>query len=268
MSLEIEMAGREVMDAISRRNLSRLIALADPDVECHSFFAQIGEGGVYCGEEGTRRYMSDLDDAFEIAHAEVDSGLAVGDLALLVGRIHYRGRGSRVEDESPAGWLLKFRRGKLVYFRAFRDPEQAFEALGLDGQSESHEKLDVVRRWLAAFNRQDVEGFVKLWDPECEFFTLFASQLAGAAYKGHDGLHRYCEERAQIWDQLRIETEELREVGKRIAAIGQIRGRGRGSGAEVEHRLVLIFELRGERVLRVRSYSDRTEALESAKLAT
>jgi ketosteroid isomerase-like protein len=87
--------------------------------------------------------------------------------------------------------------------------------------------LEIVRRWLAAFNREDVDVFVELWDPECEFFTLFASQLAGAPYTGHEGLRRYCEERAQVWDGLRIEMNELREGGERIVAIGRPSGRGR-----------------------------------------
>jgi hypothetical protein len=42
------------MDALSQRNVSRLISLADPEVEWRSFFA-IGEsGGVYPGHDGTR----------------------------------------------------------------------------------------------------------------------------------------------------------------------------------------------------------------------
>jgi hypothetical protein len=75
--------------------------------------------------------MSDLNDAFEIGRAEVDDALGVGDVALLVGRIHYRGKGSGVESESPTGWMLKFRNGKVLCFRAFREPEQALEAVGL-----------------------------------------------------------------------------------------------------------------------------------------
>jgi ketosteroid isomerase-like protein len=261
-----EAAGREVMEALGSQNLERLIALSDPEVEWHSLFAELGAGGVYCGHEGTRRYIKDVLEAFEIVRADVDGGLGVGDVAVLVGRIHYRGRGSGVEHESPTGWVLKFRDGKLIYFRAFREPAQAFETVGLTPEKLSEAKLEIVQRWVQTFNRQDVEGFLELWDADCEFFTLFAGQLAGAPYSGHEGLRRYCEERSQVWAELRIDTEELRPVGDRLAMIGRIQGRGRGSGAEVDHRLVLIFELRGTRVLRVRSYSDRTEALEGVEL--
>jgi hypothetical protein len=75
--------------------------------------------------------MRDLNDAWEIAGADVDDAIGVGDLAVLVGRIYYRGRGSGVETETPAGWMLKFREGRLICFRAFREPERALEAVGL-----------------------------------------------------------------------------------------------------------------------------------------
>jgi ketosteroid isomerase-like protein len=126
----VELAG-QVMDALGRRDLSRVIALADPEVEWHSFFAELGDGGVYRGHDGTRQYLSDLDDAWEIVRADVDDRLGVGDIAVLIGRIHYRGRSSGIETETPAGWMLKFRDGRVSCFRAFREPEQALEAVGL-----------------------------------------------------------------------------------------------------------------------------------------
>jgi ketosteroid isomerase-like protein len=125
----VQLAG-EVMDALSRGDVDRLIELADPQIEWHSFFAQLGEGGSYKGHEGTRRYMSDLKDAWEIVRADVDDAVGVGDVAVLVGHLHYRGRGSGAETETAAGWMLRFRAGKVVYFRAFRDPESALAAVG------------------------------------------------------------------------------------------------------------------------------------------
>ncbi len=131
MSQETVELAREVMKALSQRDLPRLIDFADPEVEWRSFFAELGEGGVYRGHEGTRRYLNDLSEAWEIVRADVDDALGVGDVALLVGRIHYRGRGSGAETETAAGWMLKFRQRKLLRFRAFRDPERALEAVGL-----------------------------------------------------------------------------------------------------------------------------------------
>ena len=131
MSQENVELAREVMAALSRGDYDQLVTLADPEVEWRSFFAELGEGGVYRGIEGMRRYVDDLADAWEIVRADVDDEVGVGDVVLLVGRIHYRGKGSGAEDATPAGWMLKFRQGKVVRFRAFRKPEQALEAAGL-----------------------------------------------------------------------------------------------------------------------------------------
>ena len=130
MSEENVELARQVLQCLGERDAEKLIGLADPDVEWHSFFA-IGEGGgTYRGHDGTRRYMGDLDDAWEVGRAEVDDALGIGEVAVLVGRIVYRGRGSGAESESPAGWMLKFRCGRLVRFHAFREPEKALEAVG------------------------------------------------------------------------------------------------------------------------------------------
>jgi ketosteroid isomerase-like protein len=131
----------------------------------------------------------------------------------------------------------------------------------------SQENAQIVRSWVAAFNHpDDVRGFVQLWDSDCEFFTLFATQLADAPYTGHDGLRNYLTERAQAWAELRIEADDVREVDDRIVVTGRIRGRGRRSSLEIEQPIGLVFELRDSQVLRVRSYSDPAEALEAAGL--
>jgi ketosteroid isomerase-like protein len=105
--------------------------LSSPDVEWQSFFAQLQEGGVYRGHDGIRQYVRDLGEAFEVMQLKIDDTLAVGAVVLVVGRLHYRGKGSGAETESLAGYMVKVRRGRAVLLRAFREPEQAVEAVGL-----------------------------------------------------------------------------------------------------------------------------------------
>jgi ketosteroid isomerase-like protein len=131
MSQENVALAHEVIDAVERRDLSRLIDLTDPEVEWRSVFAEVGEEGVYRSHPGMRRYVGDISDAWEVVRLDVDDQLEVGDIAVLVGRIHYRGKGSGVETESPAGYMIRFHRGRVVCFRGFREPEQALAAVGL-----------------------------------------------------------------------------------------------------------------------------------------
>lgn len=133
MSRETIDAARRVMAALGERDFSALVEMADPEVEWHSFFAELGEGGVYRGREGMQRYVDDLSEAWDMVSAEVDDAIAVGSVALLVGRIRYRGKASGLETATSAGWILKFRDGRVVMFRAFREPEHALEAIGLQG---------------------------------------------------------------------------------------------------------------------------------------
>jgi len=120
----------EVIDAVERRDLDALIELTDPDVEWRSAFVA-GTGGVYRGHAGMREYVRDMKDAWDIVRLDVDHEIGVGDIVVFVGRIHYRGKGSGVEDETESGYVLKFAEGKVVGFRPFRDPEAALEAVGL-----------------------------------------------------------------------------------------------------------------------------------------
>ena len=74
--------------------------------------------------------MADLDEAWEVGLADVFDALGWGEVALLVGQLRYRGRGSGVEDVTPVVWVLEFRDGKLARFRAFRDPERTLREIG------------------------------------------------------------------------------------------------------------------------------------------
>ena len=124
MSAPLVELALQVFDAITRRDLEFLISSTDPEVEWHSFFAVLARRGIYRGHDGMARYVSDLHEAWEIVGPQVDDSLAVGNVALLVGRVHYRGKTSGVETDQEAGWVLTFRNGKVLTFRAFREPEQ------------------------------------------------------------------------------------------------------------------------------------------------
>ena len=131
MSQKNVRVARELFDAIRRQDWSRLIELTDPEVEWQSFFALGEKEGVYRGHSGIRRYVDDLKDTWEALDPTVEDELSVGAVVVLVGRIRYRGRGSGAESESPSGWSLTFRNGKVRRFRAFQEPERTLGGAGL-----------------------------------------------------------------------------------------------------------------------------------------
>jgi ketosteroid isomerase-like protein len=127
----MEQLARDILELLSRGDAGPVNELADPGVEWHSFFAELADGGVYRGHEGTKRFMADINDAWDPVRGHVDAAHSADDTVVLVGRIHYRGRVSGVETEAPAAWLYKFRDGRVVLWRAFREPSEALEAAGL-----------------------------------------------------------------------------------------------------------------------------------------
>ena len=131
MSQENVETARAAVNAVARMDLSQLLELTDPDVEWHSFLAQLGEGGVYRGHDGMRQYVRDLRETWEVFQGTVEDTFAVGNVVLLLSQLRYRGKGSGVDATSPAGYMVKFRGGRIVCMRSFRDLERALEAVGL-----------------------------------------------------------------------------------------------------------------------------------------
>jgi ketosteroid isomerase-like protein len=130
MSLTNEEILRQVAAGAARRDLATLLELSHPEVEWHSSLSVISEGGAYHGYDGVRQYVRDLEEAFTEFDTIVDDVVSIGEVAVAVGRIKYKGRTSGVALESTFGWVFRFRDSKVVYIRAFREPEQALGALG------------------------------------------------------------------------------------------------------------------------------------------
>jgi ketosteroid isomerase-like protein len=131
MSRENEEVVHRIAAALGPRDLSTFLEVTAPDVEWHASLSVISEGGAYHGHEGVRQYVKDVAEAFETFEATLDGVLSVGDLVLGVGQVTFRGKASGVEQTQQFGWVFRFRGGRVVYLRAFRDPEQALEAVGL-----------------------------------------------------------------------------------------------------------------------------------------
>jgi ketosteroid isomerase-like protein len=130
----------------------------------------------------------------------------------------------------------------------------------------SQRNVEAVRRAIAAHNAGDAEGFLALWDPDCQWYTVTGSSLDATPYRGHAGIRRYLADRAETWAELEFRPERVLE-GKDddvVVAVGVLIGRGRGSSVPVEQRVGLVYRFRGQRVRHCRAYGDPEVALEEA----
>ncbi len=122
---------RRLIDAYNRRDMDAFVELLDPNVEWIPIMAAL-EGRVYCGHEGVRAWIDDLDEDWEYFEPCLEDFHDLGDRILIFGHWRARGRASGVElDNQPAAWIYKIKDGKVVWMRTFTDRAEALEAAGL-----------------------------------------------------------------------------------------------------------------------------------------
>jgi ketosteroid isomerase-like protein len=127
------------------------------------------------------------------------------------------------------------------------------------------DKVDLVKRFLEAYNRSGVAGiFAELLTPDFEWWPAVAGAYEGGCYQGREGVERFAAAISEVWEELQVIAEEFRDLGDCVLVLGRQVGRGRGSGAQVDAPLAAIFDFRGDRIWRLRGYVDRAEGLRTA----
>jgi ketosteroid isomerase-like protein len=104
---------------------------AHPGIEVHTAIADAMRGEPFRGHEGVVEWLGGLDETFERWDLDVSEIQERGDVAVLLGAVHARGRGSGLEFDMPAGIVAEFRDGKVIRITAFRDHDEALMEAGL-----------------------------------------------------------------------------------------------------------------------------------------
>jgi ketosteroid isomerase-like protein len=131
----------------------------------------------------------------------------------------------------------------------------------------SEKNVEIVMQAIQAFNRRgaDTEVLSRFYDPEIEFHEDPKLPEPGV-YRGSEAVAGYLAQYLEAFDEYKFEIEEILDAGDKVLVFNRQQGRGRGSGATVEMRNAWLFSLRGGRIVRVRPYWNRAEALAAAGL--
>jgi ketosteroid isomerase-like protein len=129
----------------------------------------------------------------------------------------------------------------------------------------SQENVEIVRRAFAAYSRDGPEALAEFWDPEIEVGVPPELAQAGT-YRGRDAVLAWISEWSEAWEQIEYTPEEI--VGDREAVVVTLLydGVGRGSGLRIDGRFWYLIRLRKGKIVYLRLYGDRSEALEAAGL--
>ena len=124
-----------------------------------------------------------------------------------------------------------------------------------------------MRSVYAAFNGLARSGGVDAYvathfHPDCEYQPV---EEAGAV-RGHSALTCWVERWFEAWEDAWDEIIEVIASGRMVVAAIRVHGRGRKSGMEISQKLFDVHELRDGKLVRIREYLTREEALEAAGL--
>jgi len=119
--------------------------------------------------------------------------------------------------------------------------------------------VEVVRSALDAFNRRDRDAFLALTHEDAEIVPLRAA-VEDTIYRGEGAAERFWDEGEQLWERLRVDIEELRQVGDRVLATGRLLATARGSGVPVQTPVGFVFAVRDGKLAFGRTYTEPDEA--------
>jgi uncharacterized protein len=129
----------------------------------------------------------------------------------------------------------------------------------------SEQDVELVRTVFDAINRRDVQAVLDAYHPDADMSTLTSELVQGKSYRGHTGIREYFSSFADVWEELRLEPEEIHDLGRdRILVVGRWSSRGKESGADVESPAAWLFGIRHGQIVFSRAYRDADEALGDA----
>ena len=136
----------------------------------------------------------------------------------------------------------------------------------------SQENVEIVRRISEAFEAGVERGdFTAAWETgavaeDCELIP--SPELEQRSYEGREGFSEFMLGWTEDFENYSVDRERLIEAGEdRVVAFFTQSGTGKGSGAPVDQRYAVVYELENGQLVRLLVYLDRDAALQAAGLA-
>lgn len=129
----------------------------------------------------------------------------------------------------------------------------------------SQENVEIARRFYTAWNAENREPALAFFADDV-VWTPAREDPDPAPHRGRAGVREFWAQWEELFDDIRIEAEELIEAGDRIVSRLHVTGSGKGSGIDVDQRVYQVVGFRSGSIWRVDEFYDRAEALEAAGL--
>jgi ketosteroid isomerase-like protein len=121
------------------------------------------------------------------------------------------------------------------------------------------EGAEFVARIYAAINARDRQAIKALSAPDIVVGTTVE------AYRGPEALLEWLDEGDDAFDDFTVEVLEVEELAGHLLASMRQRGRGKASGADVDHRFTHVWTLRDGRGIKLQSFAHYDDAVRYAR---
>ena len=128
--------------------------------------------------------------------------------------------------------------------------------------------VEIIRRAFAAFEARDLDGLLAVCSPEIVFEPVTARIAAGGVpYRGHEGMRRYLEDVARVWQELRPAPDRYEEAGGGVVvATGRVYAWG--VGRVIDAPAGWFWRVDDGQIVYGRIYETPAEALHAAGMAS
>jgi ketosteroid isomerase-like protein len=130
----------------------------------------------------------------------------------------------------------------------------------------SQENVASNRRAIEAGNRGDLVEWLAHFDPEIVWYGL-ADEPDPGPFRGHQGILALYARWRELLPDLQLEVEEYIDAGEYVIVSGRFHGHTADSDAEVVNDEVFVNKYREGKMVEVREYRTREEALEAVALS-
>jgi hypothetical protein len=131
----------------------------------------------------------------------------------------------------------------------------------------SKQNVEVVRAFVENWNAGVREVPGEDVDPGIVLETPFSS-VSGKPYRGYAGVEQWLRDVDEQFSVWRIRLDDVRGAGNAVLALGNVHGKGRGSGIEFDQPNAMLAEFTDDhRLLRARIDLDVDAALADFRLA-
>jgi ketosteroid isomerase-like protein len=132
----------------------------------------------------------------------------------------------------------------------------------------SGENVEIrLRRALEAFDRGDEDEWLAVWHPDAELYDFTELPDIPQPYRGHEGVREWAGNIQSVLGDFRMEPQRFTRIGDAVLMEIDVRGVGEQSRVPVGMIVHSLVWLREDKIVRVRAFLDRGQALEAAGLS-